>query len=191
MPMDDAEIQRLYRKFGSPLDSYATSPVRKEFVEYLVQLLWRTMIVGHGAEREAERSMREVGHMEDGVIEAIREVYYDQMCPLISEHELAALREHYNVVSEPKLPIRFKVGDHVRVRQGVTDVDYPDMSLGGWAGTVARIYSNGLYLVRWSQETLENAPAVYRQRCKRDGKTFDRYRFRENVLESDPGEGEA
>ena len=73
MPMDETEIKSVYQKFASPLDSYSTTPVRKKFAEYLAQLLWRTMIVGHGAEREAERSMREVGHMDDSVIEAMRE----------------------------------------------------------------------------------------------------------------------
>ncbi len=187
MPMDETEIKSLYQKSASPLDSYATTPVRKKFAEYLAQLLWRTMVVGHGAEREAERSMREVGHMEDSVIEAMREVYYDQMCPLVSERELTALRGHYNVASEPKLLTRFKVGDHVRVRQGVTDIDHPDMPLGGWTGAIARVYSNGLYLVRWSPETLANAHPVYRTRSKREGTKLEECRFRERDLEPDLG----
>ncbi|OHB79401.1 MAG: hypothetical protein A2W31_13025 [Planctomycetes bacterium RBG_16_64_10] len=44
--------------------------------------------------------------------------------------------------------------------------------------------------VRWSQETLENAPAVFGQRAKRDGRTFGEFRFREDQLELDAGEGE-
>lgn len=30
----------------------------------------------------------------------------------------------------------FRVGDKVRVKHGFMDVDYPDMPLGGWVGTV-------------------------------------------------------
>ena len=33
----------------------------------------------------------------------------------------------------------FQVGDKVRVNHGFMDVDYPDMPLGGWAGTVTEV----------------------------------------------------
>jgi len=69
------------------------------------------MIFGHDAKWDAWKFMRGVGQMEDSVIEAMRELYHDQMLPLVSEHELAALREHYHVVSEAKLPTLFDVGD--------------------------------------------------------------------------------
>jgi hypothetical protein len=187
MQMDEKEVKSLYQRFASPLDSYATSPVRKQYTEYLAQLLWKVMIVGHDAEWDAWRSLREVGQMDDSVIEAVVELYNEQMLPLVSEHELAALREHYHVVSEAKLPTLFNVGDRVRVRQGVTDVDHPDMPLGGWAGSIARVYRNGLYLVRWSPETLENAPPSYRTRSKREGKKCEEYRFWERDLEPDSG----
>lgn len=185
MPMDETEIKSLYQKFASPLDSYATSPVRKQYIEHLGQLLWRAMIFGHDAKWDAWKFMR--GSAEDRAIEAMRELYHEQMLPLVSENELATLREHYHVVSEPELPTLFNVGDKVRVRQGITDVDDPDMPLGGWAGTIARVYSNGLYLVRWSPETLENAHPVYHARSKREGKNSEKYRFWERDLEPDPG----
>jgi uncharacterized protein YodC (DUF2158 family) len=187
MRMDETEIKLLYQKFASPLDSYATSPVRKQYVEHLVQLLWRAMIFGHDAKWDAWKFMRGVGQMEDSVIEAMLELYHEQMCPLVSEHELAALREHYHVASEAKLPTLFNVGDKVRVKQGGTDIDHPDMPLGGSAGTIARVYSSGLYLVRWSPETLENANPVYRTRSKREGKKLEEYRFWEHDLEPDLG----
>ena len=31
---------------------------------------------------------------------------------------------------------KFKIGDKVRVKHEFMDVDYPDMPMGGWAGTV-------------------------------------------------------
>jgi hypothetical protein len=34
---------------------------------------------------------------------------------------------------------RFQVGDKVRVQRGVNDPLFPDMPLGGWAGTVTEI----------------------------------------------------
>jgi hypothetical protein len=37
---------------------------------------------------------------------------------------------------EPRTPARFAAGAHVRVKPGTTDPDFPDIPLGGWAGTV-------------------------------------------------------
>ena len=37
----------------------------------------------------------------------------------------------------PPAPAKFKVGDRVRVKRGIRDTDYPDMPLGGWAGTIS------------------------------------------------------
>ena len=34
---------------------------------------------------------------------------------------------------------RFKIGDKVRAKQGVIDLNYPDFPLGGWSGTVSEI----------------------------------------------------
>ncbi len=50
-------------------------------------------------------------------------------------------------------PAKFRVGDRVRVESGARDTDYPDMPLGGWAGTVFEVHDNGMYTVRWSEET--------------------------------------
>ena len=35
--------------------------------------------------------------------------------------------------------IRFNVGDRVRVRSGTPDPDYDDLTIGGWAGTIAEV----------------------------------------------------
>ena len=51
----------------------------------------------------------------------------------------------------------FRVGDKVRVKHGVTDVEYADMPMGGWAGTVTDVDKRGVYTVRWSRETLLEA----------------------------------
>jgi hypothetical protein len=36
---------------------------------------------------------------------------------------------------------RFRIGDKVRVRHGVMDINYPDMPIGGWAGTVSATHN--------------------------------------------------
>ncbi len=43
---------------------------------------------------------------------------------------------------------KFKIRDKVRVRHGVKDNDYPDMPIGGWAGTIAEAHDDGKYTVR-------------------------------------------
>jgi len=39
-------------------------------------------------------------------------------------------------------------------QQAIRDTDYPDMPLGGWAGTISEIHKDGMYTVRLSRETL-------------------------------------
>ena len=69
---------------------------------------------------------------------------------------------------------KFKIGDLVRVKHGVTDVDYPDIPMGGWVGRISKA-EEGTYLIRWSIETLENVHPVYRKRCERDGNDIEEY----------------
>jgi len=39
----------------------------------------------------------------------------------------------------PKTIPRFNLGDNVRVCSGVFDPDYDDLTIGGWAGTIAEV----------------------------------------------------
>ena len=80
---------------------------------------------------------------------------------------------------------KFNVGDLVRVKHGITDVDYPDIPMGGWVGRVSAT-GNYTHLVRWIVETLENVHPVYRKRCERDGNDFSEYWVGENDLEPAP-----
>jgi hypothetical protein len=86
-----------------------------------------------------------------------------------------------------KRKLKFRVGDPVRVKHGVTDVDYPDIPMGGWVGRVSKL-GNGTHLVRWSIETLENVHPVYRKRCDRDGTDIRKYWVAEDDLEPAPAE---
>ena len=44
---------------------------------------------------------------------------------------------------KPSTPPRFAVGDRVRVKQGTADPDFPDILLGGWAGTITEVNHDG------------------------------------------------
>ena len=90
---------------------------------------------------------------------------------------------------KPAARPKFAVGDKVRVKHGIKDVDYPDMPLGGWAGTVFQIEKRDprMHLVRWSEETLASIHPVFKQRCERDGTDVEEYWLEEGNLELDPG----
>jgi hypothetical protein len=77
----------------------------------------------------------------------------------------------------------FRVGDLVCVKHGVADVDYPDIPMGGWVGTISKVEGDSC-LVRWSIETLEKVHPVYCKRCERDGSDFRQYWV--NVTELKP-----
>jgi hypothetical protein len=81
----------------------------------------------------------------------------------------------------------FHVGDHVRVKHGVADVDYPDIPMGGWVGRISKTESD-THLIRWGIETLENVHPVYRKRCERDGIDIEEYWVNADDLEPAPAE---
>ncbi len=82
---------------------------------------------------------------------------------------------------------KFALGQKVRVRNGVKDNDYPDMPIGGWAGTIAEAHDDGNYTVRWSKETLASVHPVFKKRCERDGLELDKYWLGAGDLGPDTG----
>ena len=65
------------------------------------------------------------------------------------------------------------VGDKVRVKSGMRDTEYPDMPLGGWAGTISEVDGKGMYTVRWGEETLAAIEPVFKRRCEKDGTVLE------------------
>lgn len=88
---------------------------------------------------------------------------------------------------KPPTPAKFKVGDQIRVKQGIRDTDYPDMPLGGWVGEISEVDEVGMYTVRWSQKTLNAIHPVCKKRCDKDGLVLEEYRLGQDDLEPDPG----
>jgi hypothetical protein len=92
---------------------------------------------------------------------------------------------------KPAAPPKFSVGDRVRVKYGVTDPDFPDIPLGGWAGTITEVDQRGrfpMYLIEWSQSTLDNMHPIFRKRCERDGLEETSSWQGEEDLETDVGD---
>src|SRR5919199_1359708 len=85
-------------------------------------------------------------------------------------------------------PPRFQPGAKVRVRHGVRDPDFPDIPLGGWAGTIQEIEQakgQTMYLVAWDRATLRAMHPVYKKRCERDGLELETIWLGEEDLEPD------
>lgn len=93
-------------------------------------------------------------------------------------------------MSKTKSPPKFKVGDAVRVKAGVTVPDFDDIPLGGWAGEVVEVEkcNAAMYLIRWNKSTLDKIHPVFRKRCERDGLEFEEMWLAEVDLEPDIGE---
>jgi hypothetical protein len=92
--------------------------------------------------------------------------------------------------SRPSTITRFKVGDKVRVKPGVSDPDFPDMPLGGWTGTICEIIEHKGQIncvFKLDDRTLASLHPVYRKRCERDGLDFETMGLGQEDLELDDG----
>ena len=88
------------------------------------------------------------------------------------------------------VPSRFKPGDNVRVRHGVNGPDFPDIPLGGWAGTVKEVEEGEpptTVLVAWDRATLRGMHRIYKKRCERDGLELESMWLGDEDLEPDDG----
>ena len=91
----------------------------------------------------------------------------------------------------PSGPPKFSVGTKVRVKYGIPDPDFPDIPLGGWAGTITEVHRANrftTYLIEWNQSTLDNRHPIFQKRCERDGLDEDSSWLAEEDLEADVGE---
>ena len=75
----------------------------------------------------------------------------------------------------------------MRVKLGTIDPDFPDIPLGGWAGTIQKSEPPA-YLVKWNQHTLDQMNPVYRKRCERDELELEAMWLDEGDLELDSGD---
>lgn len=64
---------------------------------------------------------------------------------------------------------RLAVGTRVRVNDGVAAPDIPEVSIGGWTGTVTQVSkkkSGKQFFVEWDDQTLSSMSAEYRELCE-------------------------
>jgi hypothetical protein len=85
---------------------------------------------------------------------------------------------------------RFKVGDRVRVKPGVSDPDYPDMPLGGWSGTITEIIEHKGQIncvFELDKRTLASIHPIYKRRCEIDGLDYETMGLGQEDIELDDG----
>jgi hypothetical protein len=94
--VEQAEVQVLFRKFSAPLAGYgAISVARKELAEMLARALWKSMIAGPETEEEIRKVLKSTRRLGDDSLQVIQQLYFNQMRPLVSEEQTAALRERH------------------------------------------------------------------------------------------------
>lgn len=78
-------------------------------------------------------------------------------------------------VGEAKGPA-LHVGDHVRVRPGVRDLDFKGCEIGGWTGRITAVSQDlgakSPITVTWDRRTRLAIPAAIRKRCLDEGLGF-------------------
>ena len=71
---------------------------------------------------------------------------------------------------------------------GVRDPDFPDIPLGGWAGTIKEVHQaegETTLLVAWDRATLRGMHPIYKKRCERDGLELESMWLGDEDLEPD------
>jgi hypothetical protein len=96
--MDQAEVQALFRKFAAPLAGYAaTSANRKEGAEFMARTLWTALIAGPEMVEETWKTFQAHAHLDDESLQAIKDLYFQKMKPVVNEEQLGGLRERYRL----------------------------------------------------------------------------------------------
>src|SRR5215218_531721 len=85
---------------------------------------------------------------------------------------------------------RFRVGDEVRVKPGVSDPDFPDMPLGGWTGTVTEIIEHEGQVncvFELDERTLASLHPTFKRRSEIDGLDIGFMGVSQEDIEPDDG----
>ena len=97
--MDQTTVEALYRKFAAPFAGYVSStPERKESAAMLTRILWTATIAGPEMEEEIWLILKTTGKLDDDSLQIIKQAYFEQMKPVLSEEDRAHLRKRYEMV---------------------------------------------------------------------------------------------
>ncbi len=184
MTIPKSELQELFPKFAAPLvNGEAAKRFGEPVAKQLAQTFWQMMIDGPKSEAYLWKSFGESFTPDD--VAMLRRCFEEEMKPSVSPRQLTVIGEWYRKGEDEE----FVVGDQVRVRHGTVDPDYPDLPLGGWAGTIVKIDEGGLCHIKVNQATLDHIHPIYRKRCKRDDFHIEILDMHQEDLDPDLGEG--
>jgi hypothetical protein len=96
-PMTDQKAQELFARFAAPVFRAAKTPSQRKGAQRLVQMLWLALVTGPEIEEAVFQSLAGVGQLNPEGIAIVKERYYSEMKPSITEAELQALKERYKV----------------------------------------------------------------------------------------------
>jgi len=65
--------------------------------------------------------------------------------------------------------MRFKVGDSVKVREGIMCPDDDSVCIGGWQGRISDIEDDDIVEISWDSITLRQLPDEYVRQCENEG----------------------
>jgi hypothetical protein len=90
--MEQSDIQKLFIGFAAPLFGFAALGGRKKSVEELARNLWVAMLAGNEAEEQMWTSLADA---DADLCDTVKRCYFEEMKPLVSKEQLAALRQRY------------------------------------------------------------------------------------------------
>jgi hypothetical protein len=184
MTILQSELQQLFPKFAAPLlQGEAARRFGEPVAKQLAQTFWQMMIDGPKSEAYLWKSFGDSFTPDD--VAMLRRCFEEEMKPSLSIRQLTTIGEWYRKGEGEE----FAVGDQVRVRHGTVDPDYPDLPLGGWAGTIVKIDEDDLCHIKLNQATLDQIHPIYRKRCKRDDYHIEILDMYQDDLDPDLGEG--
>jgi hypothetical protein len=95
--LTNQQIQELFDRFAAPLSQAAGSPRQKEAAEQVAQVLWQALVTEPDHEELFFQTLHKAVGVSGQDLEIIKDRYYWEMKPKITEDELRALKEHYRV----------------------------------------------------------------------------------------------
>lgn len=96
-PLTDQEAQELFARFAAPVFRAARSPSQRKGAQRLAQTLWLALVTGPEIEEAVFQGLEGVGGLKAEDLAIIKERYYSEMKPSITEEELRALKQRYKV----------------------------------------------------------------------------------------------
>ncbi len=95
--LTNAEAQYLFAKFAAPLFRAAKSPSQRTGAQRLARWLWLALLTGADIEALVFHELEKVARLRAEDIQIVKDRYYKEMKPSITQAELQALKARYKV----------------------------------------------------------------------------------------------